>query len=341
MAPLKATFDEKARWCIEVAKAIARSEGERRLDAVHLIRAGILEYPKDTLGCFREVGFPWSTSVIDEAKPRAAIAEEGGPMPVSPAVAAVVDRLASAGHPVTLRGLVCDFFRHPSVRTKAFLRRLGGTARGGLRRRASCGAPPYRSRREWLDDLHQLWRVRRAAARACGLRVGFLVDDPGNKAYAREIPLDAVVSAEAAIARRGEVSPRVSDPLEVLQGDLSPLERHICEGLLVASIYRLDAHALYQPSVRDLAQMLAPETYPGNCRKVVHAVEGLVNSGIVTSPDGDVPLGLTDTVGLAASVLDQILADLEQDAISRGEASAMKRRLRLVGGWNDDALQAE
>jgi len=329
MAPMKTQFDEKATRCIGLAKAIARGEGDRRLDVVHVVRAAIRAFPEEAARHFRQSGQGWCDGLWAFVTPPGGFGSETDRMPVTRDLACMVRRLAVGEQVITLGRLLAEILRASSVRVRALVDRAGGTARGHGRRRATGDVQPYRCRRDWLADVRRTWMLRRSAARACGLRIGLLGEEPESKPYGATAVLNAIAAMESAVEAKAKATPRKFDPLAIVAPDFDPVARRLCEGLFVNALYGLDVHPGYDPSIKDLAQMLSPETYPGNCRQVLEAVERLEDQGIVTRFDSDSPVLLRQGVRLSEHILDRLLSDLASDAISDGDARAMKRAVRL------------
>jgi hypothetical protein len=116
--------------------------------------------------------------------------------------------------------------------------------------------------------------------------------------------------------------------LAPITSTLDEVQRGICEGVLVHQLYGLFEHSCDGFPVRALAQMLDPEIYPGNCRKVLEAVDRLESDGLLTRNEHYELDRLGDRVSLADYPLDELLTAFENDAISAGEINWMKRRLR-------------
>jgi len=336
MARLNVNLDEKARKCVGLGKSIAHAEGDGWLDAVHLIQAAILAFPEEAARGFRESGTGGTEALRDLVAAPDDIQPDQNRMPITPGLAAIVRQLSRAGKTISLERLIKAILRRPTIRVKALVHRARGAAKPSARRWSIKGnARPYAARRDRLADVHREWKLRRAAALSCGLDTEpFAADLPQGKPYGQDGVLDTVLTVAAMTREKIEVSPASSDPLEGLAEALDPVERAICEGILVHELFGLDPRPFPGLAVRDLAQMLGPEVYPANCQKVLAAVERLENSGLVARRDPDGPALLAERVRLASHVLDQVLAALAHDTISAGEMKAMKREVRMATGWN-------
>jgi len=340
MGHLSINFDEKAVKAVGLGKAIARGEGDRRLDTVHVFKAAMLAVPEEGALHVRDAGAAWSEELWDFVTPPEGFRAESDRMPVTEELATLVRQLGHGGNVVTLEALLDVILRNPSVRIRSLLDKAGGTLRAPGRRRDMGGARPrsYASRRDWIADLHTEWVLRRSAARACGYLGGF-EDDDCRKPSSAEHLLDTAVRVAAANRSKAQTSPAKYDPLAPLSGDLDDIQRGVCEGVLVDQLYGLSGHPFGGLSVRGLAQMLSPESYPGNAGKVLDAVDRLEAVGVGARCEHDDPARLTGRVRLADGVLSQLLAHLGEDAISVGELSEMKRRLRHGEGWGDGGLK--
>ena len=340
MGDLNINFDEKAIKVVGLGKAIVRGEGEKHLDTVHVFNAALLAFPEEVALHVRDAGGAWSDAMWDFVTPPEGFRAESDRMPVTKELAALVRRLGRGGKVVTLEAMLNAVLRNPSVRVKSLLNKAGGTDRVSGRRHNTGGARPrlYGSRRDWLADLRTEFMLRRSAARACGYLSGF-EEEYSRKPCSAENVLDTAARVAVANRSRAEASPVKYDPLAPLASDLDEVQRGVCEGVLVDQLYGLSGHPFGGLSVRALAQMLSPEAYPGNAGKVLDAVDRLEAMGVVARCEHDDPARLTGRVRLADDVLSQLLAHLGEDAISAGELSEMKRRLRHGDGWDDGGMK--
>ena len=338
MGKLKVNLDERAEKCIGLAKAIARGEGNRRLDGVHLVKAAILAYPEDVAGYVRQTGAGWSDALWDFVTPSEGFQADGNHMPVTRELAGKVRKLGNNEALVTLDKLLKVVLRQPSVRVKVLLSKVGKSrsAAGGLGGDKDGTRPRFLSKRDWLASLQTEWKLRRSAAHACGHWVGFGDSESSHgKPYANGAVLDAAVRIAAANRQKAKASPSKFDPLSSLAADYGAIGRLLCEGLVVDTFYGLEVHPLSGVPARYLAQMTSPEIYPANCAEVLGAIEGLRHQGVVVLLDAGQCCDLGTRVHISPESQEQIINDLAQDGISAGEASAMKRRLRCDGDWGD------
>ena len=340
MAHLNINLDERAVEAVGLGKAIARGEGDKLLDMVHVFKAALLAFREKLALHIRDAGGTWSDAMWDFVTPPEGFRAESERMPVTKELAALVRRLGQNGKVITLEALLDAVLRSPSVRVKSLLNKAGGTDRVSGRRHNTGGARPrlYASRRDWLADLRTEWVLRRNAARACGFSWAF-EDDDYRKPRSAEGVLDTAVRVAVTNRSKAEASPVKYDPLAPFAGDLDEIQRGVCEGVLVDQLYGLSAHPFGGLSVRALAQMLSPEAYPGNFSKVLAAVDRLEDMGVVARCEHDDLARLTGRVRLADDVLNQLLAHLGEDAISAGELSEMKRWLRHGDDWGDGGLK--
>ena len=341
MANINVNLDEKAVKAVGLGKALARGEGDKRLDTVHVFKAALLAFPEEVALQVRDAGGAWSDAMWDFVTPPEGFRAESDRMPVTRELAALVRVLGQDGKVVTLEELLTAILRDPSVRVKSILNTAGEADWVSGRRRNTCGARPrlYASRRDWLADLRTEWVLRKSAARACSLS-GAFEDDDYRKPYSAEGVLDTTVRVAVTNRSKAEVSPAKYDPLAPLAGDLDEIRRGVCEGVLVDQLYGLSDHPFGGLSVRTLAQMLSPEAYPGNFSKVLDAVDRLEHMGVVARCEHDGLARLTGRVRLADDVLNQLLAHLGEDAISAGELSEMKRQLRHGPDWGNGGLRS-
>lgn len=328
-------LDEKAAKAVGLGKAIARTEGSAHLDAVHILKAAALVYPEEVALCLRQIGCAAPQAVLNgvTAPERFEVVEDR--MVPSAGLAAILRKLRNAGQVTSFEDLLIAILGAPSVRVKALLHRAVTASNsdfGGSNQVARIMG--YRSKRDRLADLHTEWRLRKAAAQACGLKIGFGDDDRAAH-YSADSALDAALRQTAVNRSKAAASAPSLDPLGPVANDLDEVQRVLVEGILIDQLYCLAARPFDGISARDLAQMLAPEFYPGNCRKVVEAVVGLENLGFISRDDYDGSTKLTGRIRLAEDVLEQLLSDLDKDAISAGECDEMKRKLRHGVDWGE------
>jgi hypothetical protein len=342
--PLNAQFDEKAAQCICLAKRIARHEGEKRLAAVHVVKAVVLAFPEEAaLGLGVEAN-AWPEALGDLVIPEDESLNSNHRMPVTSELAAIVRRVSVGGQVVSLDRLIQAILSEDSIRVTSLIRQFGQRSRLNARDHTSrhIAARGYTSRRDWLADLHAEWKLRKAAARACGLVLGFGGDDQSHsRPYIAEGALDALIRFSRSIREKAKTSPTELDPLKTLSADLDPLAKRICEGIVVNEVYGLDIHPYGGLSVREVAQMLAPEEYPANCRQVVAAVDQLKEQGLVCQNDPEDSVLLAERMQLSEEFMERILDDLATDRISGGEVKAMQRLLHHDAAWYEhDARKA-
>lgn len=339
MCALQIQFDKNAGKCIALAKAVARGRQERFLDAVHIVEAALLAFPEEASVFFGRTSGGWPNSMWSFVDPLEDGASKDSQMALSRELLKILRGLTSGNRCIDLITLLKAILRHSPVRVKALVGRTQRNLHPDLGAKLSLACiRPYASRRDWLADLHTEWRVRKAAATACGLLTRFSYEDDGPRRY-RTTSLDAVTGLSATRRTKAEASRPDRDPLADLSQDLGPCERDLCEGVLVEQLYGLDVHPAGGLSIRYLAQLISPEVYPGNCREVCQAAQNLIERGILT---GDDPANDPDILGrriyLARSVFEQILVGLQKDGISAGEMEAIKRALRQDRDWGGEQV---
>ncbi len=335
MGKANVNLDEKADKAVGLGKAIARSEGSSRLDAIHVLKAAILVYPEEVALCLRQVGSATPQAVLNGVTAPERFEVVADPMPMTSALAAIVRKLRVGDQVIAFEVLIGAILREPSVRVDALIHQAGAASQavsGGAKKIGL--APAYRCKRDRLTDLLAEWRLRKAAAQACGLKIGF-GDDDRCAPYSADGALDAVLRQAAINRSKAAVTPAGLDPLGPIANDLDDVQRVLCEGILIDQLFGLAIHPFDGISVRDLAQLLSPQSYPGNCRKVVEAVAGLEQLGFIFRGDYDGSTKLTARVRLADDVLEQLLSELDKDAISASEFDEMKRKLRHGVDWGE------
>ncbi len=329
MGSVNNNFDEKAAKVIGLGKSLALGEGGARLDVVHIFKAAVLVYPEELALYVHQTGGVWSNALLNSVTRPEEFDVQTDPMPMTSKLGAIVRELRGSTQIVTLEDLLKAILHDPSARVKALLDPAGVA---GSRQNKARVSESYCSKRDWLAGLHSEWRIRRAAAQACGLKVGFGDESQCNE-YSADSALDAALRIAIANRSKAEATSEELDPLALVADGLDEVQRTLCEGILIDELYGLDVHPVGGLSVRDLACMLSPESYPGNCRNVLDAVERLYERGFIDPGEYAKPLRLTGRIRLADDVLDQLIESLEHDAISAGEFSEMKRKLRHGVDW--------
>jgi hypothetical protein len=217
----------------------------------------------------------------------------------------------------------------PTTRLQHFLRQIGqsGTVTGRKNAKASAGRPRS-SFREYLVARKEVWALRGAAWRTiCEHAMTGYEASGGRPTGPNHGDLESLLNRLGRLQE--EHSCRVqATPLHRLanKNGLSALELELVEGALLHELYS----SAPSFSVRELAQMTAPESYPRNCQGVMQAASRLAEKGLVELRQMDGFCGaLGALVNLAPSVLDHLLACLAKDVIDEAEVKAVRRQVYL------------
>ncbi len=152
----------------------------------------------------------------------------------------------------------------------------------------------------------------------------------------QETLLNRVVELESQTTRRAEISTAAAIPLRRIatKYELSSLQTELVEGLLIHQLYNTLGPFDIPLCVRDLAQMIAPETYPKNCKKIIEAVTELVEKDIVelNERNGE-PCKLSSLARLQSNILMDLCEYLSNDIIDSSDVKAAKRQLYESAVW--------
>jgi len=343
-ATKKPAFSPDMERCLAAAKALAAQEpGPPRLDAVHLLLAAIRVTPQAAKAALERAGYRWeaaeNASPEVGAEPPTEVAQR--PMKLVPPLPKLVQewdastRNGEHARPLSAQQCLTSLLESPSVRLQDFLRRLPGRNCAKERAAQPAGDHPFQSCREFLAARRAVWALRRAAARHLRSHPDRVMNPrPASRAEAnQEGVLSRLASLEETTRRRAEVSANQALPLRRLAArhDLSAIQGEVVEGLLLYELYGADAPP---PTVRDFAQMLAPETYPVNAAEAVDQIARLCQQDLVQvhDPMSDAP-GLNSRLRLTPHLAEELLTVLQQDVISDADVKATKRRLSVCHTW--------
>lgn len=342
MGGLNLRLDEAATRTIAVAKVMARREGSPRLDGVHVFKAALLDHPQVVARQVSQAGEAWSKALPEQVRLPEGFDKPLPPMPLSAELARALRELERHEGDITLEGLLKAILHKPSKRLRELLRQGHNRASRTQGQNGSGTTPQrYGSKRDWLWDLHREWLLRKRAARACGLSVGWGEHHPRDAPLSESV-LDSVVRVSTANRCKAEATPKELHPLGTTAAGLEAVQRAILEGIVVDHLYGLDIHPLGGLCVREIAQMLSPEIYPANCRKVLEAVEWLEKRGFLKGGEHTAAARLTDRLHLSEQVLSELLTEIEADPLSAGEVRALKRQIRHGIEWtSNDASKVD
>lgn len=333
--------------CIATAKSLAIAESPHpKVDSLHLIIAAIRTVPHPAQAALEKAGYSWQAAQGSCPQIEAKIPEEVAQRPLP-----LVDRLRQViygeiilsrktNDKVTMSTERCLglILKNPSIRLKDFLRRITGLQGGKIKQIGSGGVEPYRSFREYLAAKREVWHLRRLAFG----EVQILSDEYSGRGQkrlsesARERLLNKLARVEEQTAHRATVSPEEAVPLRRIAEEyqLSSLQTDLIEGVTIYELYGMLEFLGEVVSVRELAQMMAPETYPGNCWQVVEGIAGLVERGILQASDPpDACPTLSSRVRLGSDIRTEILTRLAKDIINDADLKAARRRLSVSNFW--------
>jgi len=279
----KREFSEQVKNCITLAKSIAVKEGKNtRLDSLHLAIAMIKKAPNAAQEVFEKTGYCWSNiqKVCPEVRTGYADIKTTNLMKLVGQLEKVVRQLFQRQNKETqikVDEFLSLLLQNPSVRLKGFLRRNGNGINIGdnssLQKQA---VQPFRSFREYLAALKQLWLLRLKASSAIEKYHKPIRKEATDIVSRRkERSLTKLVHLQYKIQNRiKDSAPAATASLQIAEGyGFSTMQAELIEGLFIHELYSVLAPFNAPVTVRALAQMTAPETYPRNCKRVIDAVD--------------------------------------------------------------------
>lgn len=343
-ATRKPAFAPEMERCLAAAKALAAKEpGLFRLDALHLLLAAIRVTPKAAKAALEQAGYRWeaaeNASPEVNSEPPAEVAQR--PVKLVPPLPKLVHqwtattRNGGKSRPLSAEQCLTALLENPSVRLQDFLRRLPGRTSPTKPVEQPADDHPFQSCREFLDARRAVWALRRAATHHLRSHPDRVMNPRlASRAEGKqEGTLAQLASLEETTRRRVAASPDPTVPLRrfAARHELSAIQSEVIEGLLLYELYGAETPP---PSVRDFAQMLAPETYPVNAAEMVDQVARLCHQDLVQVHD---PLsdatGLNSRLRLTPHLAEELLTVLQQDVISDADVKATKRRLSVCQTW--------
>ena len=234
--------------------------------------------------------------------------------------------------PIETEELLTLVLQNPSIRLREFLRSVRKTNTTKDKDDKVTDDPPYKSFREYLIERRGLWSLRQMAWGAVekySKHKGEKKQMPADQRHQERL-LSKLARLEGQNARRAETSTVAAIPLRqiAVEYDLRPLQAELIEGLLLHELYGMLGPFDVPLSVRELAQMIAPETYPRNCLKVVDALTGLERHGLVKlSERSDEPCTPSSRAWLKPNIMTDLLACLADDVIDDADVKAARRQL--------------
>jgi len=108
----------------------------------------------------------------------------------------------------------------------------------------------------------------------------------------------------------------------------------LIEGLLLHELYGTLGPFDIQLSAREITQMIAPETYPRNCLKVIEALTGLEKHGLVKlSERNDERCTPSSRAWLSPNMWNDLLVRLANDVIDETDVKEARRQLYESSTW--------
>lgn len=148
--------------------------------------------------------------------------------------------------------------------------------------------------------------------------------------------LDKAAELEKYAVQRARVSSPKILPLQEIAAEhkLSSLETDLFEGLLIHELYGCLGPFDGSLCVRELAQIIGPESFPQNCRVVEQALASLVGEKLVEIIGSDnESCTLSSRLHLTPSSHDMILSYLDTDVINDSDVAAGRRWLHSSADW--------
>ena len=343
-------FSEQTEHCIAVAKGIAVKEDRlAKLDSLHLIIAAIIKTPETAQKTFEKAGYSWLNA--QKACPKLQISESEilteKQINLVSQLKEVVSKLRAPKAPRDNNGkskieaeeFLTLILQNPSIRLRQFLRGVetGKEAKDDSKHRETI-APPFRSFREYLTARKQLWLLRLRAWSAIEK-----YEDRDDSIKMRRISqkrqdklLNELSHLEEQITRQAEGStPTVAALTQITtEYGLLSLQAELADGLFVHELYNILAPFNTPVTVRGLAQMIAPEIYPRNCKNVIEATEGLIEQNVAKISEwDDGSCTMSSRIRLQPGILAELWTHLENDAIDDSDLKAARRQLYQSNSW--------
>lgn len=331
------TFDDQLERCIARAKAVAASKSFKPiLDSLHLLLAAFEEAPEAARTALKRKGYCWDT--LKERCPVIPPVENNPvarqPMPLEKNLRKVIyeellpDADLTEKTAISAETCLAMLLERPSRRLQAFLRHTP--------EKNTQLAAPYESFREYLLARRQIWRTR------CKLCFGDIWSPMQERTFQQqpqkpsEKRLNSLAQLIEKDAHRQSVSHGRSMSLEeaLLDHQVSALQKEIVEGIFIQELYGALNPSGSPLSVRQLAQMISPESYPINGWRTREAIVGLIQQGIVELFDPRFEnVSLFSLVCLKPEFLSELLSYLDGDSITDDDVAAAKRQLRFPRTW--------
>jgi len=338
-------MSEELRRCVAAAKGLAAKEAaEPALDSLHLLIAAVRLAPHAAQAALESAGYCWE--VVKESCPglNATPAPEAvnTPMPLVKELAQVIygpgiNGTSGRSAPVETEECLALLMQNPSDRLRAFLDTVAGKAANPSKSSGKQDPPPYRSFREYLTDLREVWTLRWQAWN--GLQDAFFARIGAASRRQRagcevEALIERMLRKDDQTAHRAQASADAAVPTRgiAVKHELSSVQSQILEGLLVYELYVSSepVHALL--AVREFAQLLSPEAYPFNCKGILDTIQGLVKQDLV-EPIGLEDISLHSRIRLAPHILSDLLARLASDAVNDDDVAMARRHLSACRSW--------
>jgi len=338
-------MSEELKRCVAAAKGLAAKEAtEPALDSLHLMIAAVRLAPHAAQTALESAGYCWE--VVKESCPEinAAPAPEviNTPMQLVKELAQVIygprlNGTNGCSAPVETEECLALLMQNPSDRLRAFLGTAASKVSNPSKPSGKQGPQPYRSFREYLADLREVWALRWQAWN--GLQDAFFVRIGAANGRQRsgcevERMLEKMLWKDDQTSHRVQASADAAVPIRgiALKHELSAVQSQILEGLLVQDLF-ISSEPVYTPlAVRELAQLLSPEAYPFNSKGTVDAVQGLVAQELVETL-GLEDISLHSRIRLAPHVLSDLLARLASDAVNDSDVVMARRHLSVCRSW--------
>ena len=336
----KREFSEQVKNCIALAKSIAAKDGKNtRLDSLHLAIAMIKKASNAAQEVFEKTGYCWSNvqKVCPEVRTGDADIKTKNSMKLVGRLEKIVRQLFTAKRQNKEPQINVDEFlnlllQNPSVRLKGFLRRIeNGT---NIRDNSSLQnqtVQPFRSFREYLTARKQLWLLRLKACSTIEKYHKPKQEEVTNIVSShKERSLTKLAHLQHEIENRIKGSASAATvSLQITEGyGFSTIQAELIEGLFIHELYSVLAPFNTPVTVRALAQMTAPESYPRNCRRIIDAVDGLIKAGGAKLSEWDDGIcTMSSRISLQPGILDELWDHLENDVIDESDLRSARRKL--------------
>jgi len=327
--------------CLRAAKVLAVREGCKSVDSIHVFAAGVQSRDDEVPHAIKSAGFlyPRARNLAARHWKLPDEIPDCGPMTVAPELGEALYGNASGASRVRGKlgtgALLKRLLERPSYRLRVLLEQLvPGQETSSLR--PTGRVQPYKSFLDYLRDRGRLFdlcfRAAASATQTWHLEGG---DSLGGTTYGTLGILGALARLEQRVRCRVKATPTQIMATRVLAEGrgLPEIEIEILEAFFVHEVYgSLSETRDCGLSVRDLARMLGPLTFPRNCALVLASCQELARRGILAElgDQGGGLMRLASRVCLAVPIQKRLVDSLDLSEDRAGDADIEALELHLA-----------